>query len=308
MMVAAAVEDFLLACRADGLSKATLTWYTSLLKAFSAQHSVPLESVTARHIREYIAALRDREPFQDAPQRPPQGGKMADSSVSGHIRALHTFWGFCAKEYGIANPMRNIKRPKVTKKLPTAVATGDVIKLLESIPDSVAGKRDRALVCFLADTGCRLGGLVGLELAQLYLEQRRALVTEKNRASRIVVYTHYTARMLRAWLAVRPSGSNAVFVNLLTGRPLTESGVSQALKRLKKRAGVRGRVNPHSFRHGFAREYLKNGGDLATLARLLGHEDINTTTDFYAVFSEDELAELHEKFSPLTKLQQQSRS
>jgi len=110
--------------------------------------------------------------------------------------------------------------------------------------------------------------------------------------------------MLRAWLLVRPGGSDALFVNLSTGQALTESGVSQVLKRLKRRAGVRGRVNPHAFRHGFAREYLKNGGDLATLAKLLGHKDINTTTDFYAVFSEDELAELHEKFSPLRALRE----
>jgi integrase/recombinase XerD len=302
MMVYAAVDEFLLACRADGLSKATVKWYTSLLRAFSAAYPVELNSVTTRQLREYITDLRDREPYTGAPQRPSNGGKMADSSVSGHIRALHTFWAFCAREYEIPNPMRHIKRPKIEKKLPTAVAAADVVKLLECCGDDVAGKRDRALICFLMDTGCRLGGLVGLKLEHLYLEQRRALVTEKPKKSRIVVFTYYTARMLRAWLSVRPAGSDALFVNLNTGEPLTESGVSQALKRKKRKAGVRGRANPHAFRHGFAREYLKNGGDLATLARLLGHENISTTTDFYAVFSEDELAELHQKFSPLTNL------
>jgi len=65
---------------------------------------------------------------------------------------------------------------------------------------------------------------------------------------------------------------------------------------------VSGRCNPHSFRHNFAREYLRNGGDLATLAKLLGHSNISTTASYYAVFASDELAQFHERYSPLKSL------
>lgn len=68
---------------------------------------------------------------------------------------------------------------------------------------------------------------------------------------------------------------------------------------IKQKAGIRGRVNPHSFRHGFAREYIRAGGDIVTLARLLGHENITTTAAFYAVFSDDELQEFHGRYSPM---------
>ncbi|MCU0476789.1 MAG: tyrosine-type recombinase/integrase, partial [Anaerolineae bacterium] len=85
------------------------------------------------------------------------------------------------------------------------------------------------------------------------------------------------------------------------------SGVHQMLKRLKAKAGVSGRVNPHSFRHNFAREYLRNGGEVVTLARLLGHEDVNTTAAFYAVFSKDELQSQHMKFSPISKWFEEER-
>lgn len=74
------------------------------------------------------------------------------------------------------------------------------------------------------------------------------------------------------------------------------------IKRLKKRAGIKGRVNPHSFRHGFAVEYIKAGGDVATLAKLLGHRNINTTAAFYALFTQNELSEMHNKFSPLREI------
>ncbi len=92
-------------------------------------------------------------------------------------------------------------------------------------------------------------------------------------------------------------------MNLDTGAPLTASGVHEMLKRLKKRAKVTGRVNPHSFRHNFAREYIRNGGEVVTLAKILGHSDINVTSSYYAVFDEDELAQFHALHTPMKSLE-----
>lgn len=114
-----------------------------------------------------------------------------------------------------------------------------------------------------------------------------------------------TARLLFRYLQTRDAlqvSHERLIVSASTGEPLTASGLHQALKRLKKRANVAGRVNPHSFRHGFAREYLRQGGDVITLARLLGHSDVNTTAAYYAVFDDDELAMLHNKYSPIRGL------
>jgi site-specific recombinase XerD len=85
------------------------------------------------------------------------------------------------------------------------------------------------------------------------------------------------------------------------GQGLTALGVSQILRRVGLRAGVTGAHNPHSFRHAFAREYLGNGGDLATLADLLGHADIGTTS-MYLIFAPNELQRKHDRFSPVPKL------
>lgn len=83
---------------------------------------------------------------------------------------------------------------------------------------------------------------------------------------------------------------------------LDEDGLGEVLRRLKKVAGITGRVNPHSFRHAFAREWLRNGGDLSTLSSMLGHAIPAVTARFYAVFTDFELGEFHERFSPLHKL------
>jgi site-specific recombinase XerD len=76
-----------------------------------------------------------------------------------------------------------------------------------------------------------------------------------------------------------------------------DSGINQLLKRLRKRAGLTGCSNPHAFRHGFAKDYLMNNGDLASLADLMGHESVETTKTFYAIFEQDDLRRKHDQFS-----------
>lgn len=304
MLLSAAVLEFLVALQADGLSPATVKWYRSILRSLVQQHPHDeLTSLSAVTLRAYIVKLRDRLTYTDAPQKPRQNRKMALASVDSHVTALHSFWAWCAREYDIPNPMANIRRAPRRSPEVKAISPENFVKLFEATSDRVAGVRDRALLAFLADTGCRLGGVVSLKLDDLDVEGCRALVREKGNKTRTVVFTSITARFLASWLSVRSKRTGYVFTSVVyPHNPLSKDGVEQILKRLKHRAGVTGRVNPHSFRHAFAREYLRRGGDIVTLARLLGHSDVNTTAAYYAVFSQDELAELHEKYSPLRGL------
>jgi site-specific recombinase XerD len=168
------------------------------------------------------------------------------------------------------------------------------------IGDFNIGINNYALLLFLADTGCRVGGLVGLCLADVDLGGRSALVTEKGGKSRYVFFGEQTRAALGAWFSVRPAGMDRVFVG--QRGPLTVFGVNQILSKLKRRAGVSGHVNPHAFRHGFAKRYLVNGGDLASLADLMGHTDVGVTKASYAVFLTDELQRKHDQHVPLDVL------
>lgn len=305
MLINEALEDFLLSCKANRLSGKTIQWYSSLLTDFAEYfQGQVLADIPARHIREYIVALQGRnQRYSEAKQKPIQAGGLSNASVSGHIRALHAFWRWCAREYDLKNPMANIKRPKIEVSTPKVIDKRDFVKLFNATGNNETGTRDRALLAFLLDTGCRLGGLIDLEINRLNLQRRQAIVYEKGNKSRIVVFTAYTAALLEMWLEVRISDSKKVFTSLTKQRGgLTMEGVHQALKRLKARAGVTGRINPHAFRHRFAVEYLTNGGDDITLAKLLGHENVNTTKKMYSNFTITELAALHEQRTPLRRL------
>jgi hypothetical protein len=104
------------------------------------------------------------------------------------------------------------------------------------------------------------------------------------------------------WSLRPPVSSDAVFISVTTGEPLTYYGLAQAMKRRAKCAGAEGRVNLHSFRHGFALNYLHNGGDFGSLSTLRGHRDPKLIRDVYAKFADDELAIRHQKLSPIDNL------
>ncbi len=130
------------------------------------------------------------------------------------------------------------------------------------------------------------------------MERHRAIVLEKGNELRTVFFNEASASLVRDWLMLRNPASPYVFQSERGGK-LSATGLRLLMERLKAKAGVTGRVNPHSFRHGFAREYILSGGDMGTLSRILGHKDIQTTQDHYAIFLTDELARLHERFSPM---------
>lgn len=285
----AAIEEFLKATEADGASVATLQWYRSILGTF--QTALPdgtiLDSVLPSKIRDYIIQARQ---------------KYADDTAHDHVRVQHRFWKWCHDEYGLTNPMRNIRFPSPPpQKVPKAAQIDDIARLFEVCGDGIPGKRNRAILAFLSDTGARASGVCGLLMANLDIASRRAIVVEKGRKARTVVFTQFTADILSEWLRVR-SDVPTVFYNQRDAEPLTRSGLEQLLKRLRKAAGVKGRTNPHSFRHAFAREYLKNGGDLATLSKIMGHADVSTTAAHYALYTQDELAARHEQLSPMNQI------
>lgn len=299
-----AIDEFLLAMKADGLKSTTIEWYKSILRAYAGYSNwCLLTDVTPSDVRNYIVELRNQDQrYIDASQRPLQEGGLSKATINSHIRALHRFWKWSTVEFDLdSNPMENIRRPQRINARVKALADQDFVRLFDATVDTRTGTRDRAILAFLADSGCRAGGLLSLKLTDLDIEHRYAIVHEKGDRTRKIFFTNTTARLLKQWLQERPRLSNDVFCSMNTGEALTNSGLNQMLQRLKERAGVSGRVNPHSFRHAFARSYLQNGGDLVTLARLMGHQDITVTSDYYAIFEDSELKHAHNLHSPMNK-------
>lgn len=301
-----ALHEFDQANIADGLVEKTCSWYrwlldespsslTKWLDQKSETRIVRFDDISTNTLREYVVWLRSRA--HSITNEP-----LAEHTINDYLRALHRFFSWSAIEYTLPNAMTRIKYPKSKPESPKAIAMDDLRRMFAVCRDDVRGARDRALLAFLIDTGARASELCGLKFDHIQFAEHRAVVTGKGNKTRAVVFTSRTATLLLEWFAVRLPVPY-VFYNLSTFEALDPaSGLRHVLKRIARRAGVTGRVNPHSFRHAFAREYILAGGDLATLAKLMGHNDTSTTTGYYTLFTDREIAAKHEQFSPMSRL------
>lgn len=284
MNVREAITEFMIAREADGLAQTTLAWYRSGLAHLAERYGdEQLETITTTMMRVHIIGLRNR---------------FSDETAGDYVRQLHTFWTWCSREYGLSSPMRNIRYEQPRRSaVPRAADTADIRQLLTVEADTYEGKRNRAIVWFLLDTGCRNAGLRALKLDDLHLEEGYAFVTEKGNKTRRVFMSPPNVEAMRAWLDVRAQCSEYVFFNIRNCQPLTSDGLRQILRRMAEAVGVKGRVNPHAFRHAFAREFLRSGGDIARLQMLLGHADYASTMQ-YLIFTDDETRQAHKRHSP----------
>lgn len=310
MLLSEAIEALLIATKVEGRSPRTLEAYRQKLKPFvEFLGDVQVDAITTDDLRRCIAHLMDRPTVHVGhPTRKERAGTLSPFTIASHVRAIKRLFNWLASEGKIqTNPAQRIKTPHPKRQEPKGAEWQDILALLSTTEgDALTDVRDRALILFLADTGCRVGGLCGLRVQDINLEKRMARVMEKRGKARPVFFTKATAQALAAWLAVRPQDRGAwVFVGLgnRSRGALTPSAVAKILKERGRLAGVKGPVNPHAFRHGFARYFILNGGDLGTLADILGHTSVQVTKDFYAVFTVGELQEKHQQYSPVAQLE-----
>lgn len=283
--VVTAVEEFLDG-QAGEVSKATRRWYSDRLGDFVLfAGAVALDDVSPALLRAYRAQLVDRD--------------LSAHTVNGYQRAIRRLFSWLVDEGRIdRNVARDVPLVKLPHQAPKALTDEDLARLLDHLPHEDV--RDRAIILLLADTGCRVGGLCSLTLEAVDLDGRCATVIEKGRRGRRVYFGEATAEMVRLYLSVRPATASRSLFLSRNGQPLGTNGVRLMLERVGRRAGVEGRCNAHSFRHAFARSFLRNGGNLAALGRILGHAPGSpVTAKYYAVWDDRELQEYHERYSPL---------
>lgn len=288
-------------------SDETIKWYKSILVSMAELLGTnrDVTTITEDDVLNYVTSLRNRDMrFVAAMQKPTQQGGLSHETIRSHIRSMKVFWEWAFKRYKMPNPIESLALPKPLPRKPKSIEPSDFMKLFNVISDEtcICPIRERALVALLADSGARRAGITSLTI-DIDTIRRKGTIVEKGYKQREISWTHYTSQLLDKWLFVRAGVDNdALFISLNDGSPLHPGGINQILNRLKAKAGVTGRTNPHAFRHGFARQYLLSGGDLGTLSQILGHESTDITTMFYAIFTQQELAQLQDEHSPLLRM------
>ncbi|WP_084212021.1 site-specific tyrosine recombinase XerD [Pseudonocardia acaciae] len=278
-----------------GIAENTLRSYRRDLRRYGeylgTRGVAELSEVTEAMVSDFLAGLREGDPGH-----PP----LATSSAARTLVAVRGLHRFAVRDGLLATDVaRDVHPPTPPRRLPKALPLDRVERLLEACGlDEPLSLRDRALLELLYSTGARISEAVGLDLDDVDLDDRSALLAGKGGKQRLVPIGRPAVAALEAYrvrsrpgLAMRGRGSPALFLNARGGR-LSRQSAWQALRTAAERAGVTEPVSPHTLRHSFATHLLEGGADVRVVQELLGHASV-TTTQVYTLVTVDSLREVY---------------
>ena len=175
----------------------------------------------------------------------------------------------------------------------------NVKKFLQSIDTTTfAGLRDYVMCLFIIDTGIRPSEVVQLlksDTCNLQVTLRGEIT--KTRTPRIVPMSKYVAtQLLKLHSYELKSWNNPYLFCTSEGRPMTTLSFRHNIHKVALKSGIS--LTPYDFRHIFATTYIRNGGDVFTLQRILGHSKPSMTM-VYVNLNAGDLSVAHKRTNVL---------
>ncbi len=259
----------------------------------------------ARDIEHFGAYLTSGSIERDG-ETPPVYPKLRDASASDIRRyVLHLMQ---VRRYKVVAVRRNLSALRTfytylrRERIRTDQPALDVDLRLNEVASMITARverpnaphlaaRDRAIVELLYGSGLRRAELAGLDLDDVDLGEKIAMVTGKGNKRRMVPLTQAAADAMRSYLTQRPASPDRAFFLSNRNARLGLRQVWQIVKDYAAKSGI-DRATTHSMRHSFATHFIEGGGDLSTLQKLLGHASIQTTQ----VYLDQSIAHLRKAF------------
>jgi integrase/recombinase XerD len=302
--VAAGIEplilDFLAYLELErGLSRNTLDAYRSDLLQFGEfldRRRLAATRVSHGELAEFLSELA-----AGGEERPP----VAASTLARKVACLRSFYRYLRREGAIQHdPTADLRGPRKPQRLPRVLTRDEVARLLGQPRGSEPlALRDRALLEVMYACGLRASEAVGLEFADVDLEEAMLCARGKGSKERMVPIGRQAVAALLAYcnggrpvlMRAHPPGQSRppaqLFVNN-RGSALTRQGLYKIVQGHALRAGLQERMSPHTLRHSFATHLLAGGCDLRSLQEMLGHADL-ATTQVYTHLSAERLKDAY---------------
>lgn len=306
------IEGYSLCARSEGKSESTveLTKRTvGFLNDFLVRTGLPtsVELIGVNEIRGFILYLKQARRFEYHRLIRSRDRELAGHTINCYLRSIRAFWGWLLKEgFTDSNPFARIKIPKAPRRVITPFTEEQIQNLLKAIDTSTSsGLRNYAMVLMFLDTGMRLGELTGLKMSDVDLRNRMLKVFGKGAKERRLPIGKRLLATLWKYQLYRPRPATGLIDNFFLTRdgwPLSKNRVETIIKNLGKKAGLEGvRCSPHTFRHTFCIQFLRNGANLFTLQQMTGHSSLEVLRGYVAL-AESDLMLAHQRFSPVDNL------
>ncbi|MEX2090526.1 MAG: site-specific tyrosine recombinase/integron integrase [Candidatus Paceibacterota bacterium] len=283
-------------------SQKTLENYGRYLDRFFqfAKASGPSQ-ITEDLIRQYrlhLNRLRDNK-----------GQPLKKVTQNYHIIALRNFLKYLAKRDIKSVSAEKVELGKQEDREVTFLERDELNRLLDAPEgNKLETFRDKALLTTLFSTGMRVSELCALNRDKIDVKRGEMSIRGKGGKIRVVFLSDDAKDVLGQYLGKRSDADEALFIRIPrsknfskeppanAGLRLTPRSIQRIVGKYAIKAGIMGKnVSPHTLRHSFATDLLRNGADIRSVQALLGHSSV-TTTQIYTHVTDKQLREVHEKF------------
>ena len=232
--------------------------------------------------------------------------KVTKTTTNIRLRTIRAYLKWLYMEEKLAKDIAvKVKLLRVPKKNIEVLTNEEVREFIKGIDVSTyPGFRDFTLCLLMLDSGVRISE--GLSLTIKDIDLRKKLITirgeeAKTRKERVIPISNKTSKFLKELIGVA-SGTDCDYVfQAKCGGFLDSRVVQKKFQKYCKKANIKRRITPHLFRHTFASNFIRDGGDPFTLQRILGHSTMEMTRH-YVHQNTDLLLKKHNKVNSLDKI------
>lgn len=281
-----------------GRSDKTVRNYNFYLKRFADWAKNPNPAlITSEMVRKYRLHLNRNVAGREEAQ-------LKKNTQNYHLIALRSFLKYLAKRDVKSMAAEKIELAKQGSRHVSFLEADELKRFLlapEKDP-TIVGSRDKAILELLFSTGLRVSEIANLRIDGINLKLDEFTVLGKGSKHRVVFMSENARKAIKAYLERRRDVSPYLFVRHDRARkftpgahPLTPRSIQRIVDRYALEAGITKNVSPHTLRHTYATDLLRNGADIRSVQSLLGHESI-TTTQVYTHITDKELKRVYKEF------------
>lgn len=262
---------------------------------------IEIGDIKSKHIKKYLRHLTKET-------------ELSSRTIHDHHAVLSSLWSWAEKELKIEQIVKDVERPKYTKRKIEPASIADVKKLIKACEYTAewknekkskarrsTGKRDKAIILTLFDCGLRVTELCDLLVRDYETKRGRIHIMHgKGDKERFVFAGQRCRKSIWRYLSTRPdAGPTEPLFTTTTGYKMSRYTVRRMLASAADRAKIKP-VGPHQLRHTFAIEFLRAGGNPFELKEILGHERLDMVLH-YAQLAETDIEQAARRSSPADK-------
>ena len=294
------IKEFIFEIKLRNYSERTIKGYKNNILKFARYMKnefeiVEIEDITYIHIKSYLNFLKENG--------------LTEVYINTILKNLRSFYKYCFTEGYCLNIALKVGWLRERKIIIKTFSDNEIRKMMDVYNySSYIHARNKCIMAILIDTGIR-----NFELCQLKITDIRETVIYimgKGKKERVVAISPYLKKIMIKYERIREGYLKNNILHYdnyflsYRNKPLTIEAVERIVRLCGEKANVNKniRCSPHTLRHYFAQSQLKNGLDVYSLSRLLGHENVTITKRYLQGLKDKEVLELGVKSSPLMNL------